>query len=100
MKFTAVVALALASVAVAQTAADIPKCAVPCLDASVKKVTTCSTTDYKCICKADNFSKIQNDATNCVIKACGADVAISKPSPLCLYFPLLVCSAFANIVTS
>ena len=76
MKFTAIAALAFAALATAQSADDIPACAKPCLDASVTKNTKCSTTDYSCICK--NFDDIQGDATSCVLKACGADVALSK----------------------
>ncbi|EGR44212.1 uncharacterized protein TRIREDRAFT_70840 [Trichoderma reesei QM6a] len=77
---TAFVALALAALAQAQTRADIPSCALPCLDDAVKANTKCSTTDYACICK--NFDAVQGAATGCVISKCGTDVAISMSCPL------------------
>ncbi|TFA99835.1 hypothetical protein CCMA1212_008240 [Trichoderma ghanense] len=76
---TAFVALALAALASAQTRADIPSCALPCLDDAVKANTKCSTTDYACICK--NFDAVQGAATGCVISKCGTDVAINKVLP-------------------
>ncbi|KAL6879920.1 hypothetical protein HDV57DRAFT_100609 [Trichoderma longibrachiatum] len=76
---TAFVALALAALASAQTRADIPSCALPCLDDAVKANTKCSTTDYACICK--NFDAVQGAATGCVITKCGSDVAINKVLP-------------------
>ncbi|KAH0493461.1 hypothetical protein TgHK011_000129 [Trichoderma gracile] len=76
---TAFVALALAALAQAQTRADIPSCALPCLDDAVKANTKCSTTDYACICK--NFDAVQGAATGCVISKCGTDVAINKVLP-------------------
>jgi hypothetical protein len=78
MKFTAVAALAMAALVSAQSRSDIPACALPCLDDAVKSSTSCSTTDFTCICKKENFSKVQGAATGCVIEKCGSDVAISK----------------------
>lgn len=75
MKTAAFVAVALAALAQAQTRADIPSCALPCLDAAVTANTKCSTTDYACICK--DFDAVQTAATSCVISKCGADVALS-----------------------
>lgn len=80
MKFSLAI-LAVAAVAQAQTAASIPKCAVPCLDDAVKANTKCSTTDYACICQKANFSAVQGAATGCVIEKCGSDVALSKVLP-------------------
>lgn len=74
MKY-AFAAIALAAVASAQSLADIPKCAIPCLDESISKNTDCETTDLACVCK--NFKEVQGDATSCVIEKCGSDVAIS-----------------------
>lgn len=71
----AFVAVALAALAQAQTRADIPSCALPCLDDAVKANTKCSTTDYVCICK--DFNAVQGAATGCVVEKCGTDVAIS-----------------------
>jgi cobalamin biosynthesis Mg chelatase CobN len=73
------VALALAALAQAQTRADIPSCALPCLDAAVTANTKCSTSDYVCICK--DFDAVQAQATSCVIQKCGTDVAINKVLP-------------------
>lgn len=79
---TAFVALAaLAALAQAQTRADIPSCALPCLDAAITANTKCSTTDFVCVCK--DFNAVQADATSCVIEKCGADVAISMLTPEC-----------------
>ncbi|KAL7942793.1 hypothetical protein V8C42DRAFT_330406 [Trichoderma barbatum] len=78
MKY-AFVALALAALAQAQTRADIPSCALPCLDDAVKANTKCETTDYACVCK--NFDAVQAQATSCVITKCGTDVAINKVLP-------------------
>ncbi|POR31565.1 Uncharacterized protein TPAR_08242 [Tolypocladium paradoxum] len=79
MKFAAVAALAFAALASAQSRSDIPSCALPCLDDAVQKDTKCSVDDFSCICK--NFDAIQGDATGCVLKACGPDVALNKVLP-------------------
>lgn len=76
----AIAAIVLAAVAQAQTLGDIPSCAVPCLDDAVSANTSCATTDVACICKPDNFAKVQGAATSCVIEKCGADVALSMSS--------------------
>lgn len=78
MKY-AFVAVALAAVASAQTLADIPSCALPCLDQSIADNTNCDKTDLACVCK--NFDKVQGDATACVLKDCGSDVAINEVLP-------------------
>ncbi|KAM0456585.1 hypothetical protein ACHAPV_005095 [Trichoderma viride] len=79
MKAATVLAVAFAALAQAQTRADIPSCALPCLDAAVTANTKCATTDYTCICK--DFSAVQTAATSCVISKCGADVALNKVLP-------------------
>jgi len=78
MKYS-LVALALAAAVHAQTRADIPKCALPCLDDSITANSDCKTTDYTCVCK--NFDAIRGAATSCVIDKCGADVALNKVLP-------------------
>lgn len=78
MKY-AFVSLALAALAQAQTRADIPSCALDCLDNAVKASTNCATTDYACVCA--HFDELQGSSTTCVIKACGSDVAINKVLP-------------------
>jgi hypothetical protein len=75
MKAATVLAVTFAALAQAQTRADIPSCALPCLDSAVEANTKCATTDYACICK--DFSAVQTAATSCVISKCGADVALS-----------------------
>lgn len=78
MKY-AFAAVALAAVARAQTLADIPECALPCLDKSIADNTDCKTTDLACVC--ENFDAVQGDATACVLKECGSDVAINEVLP-------------------
>lgn len=75
MKFAAVV-LAFAAVATAQTLADVPPCARPCLEDAVKQKTSCATDDYACICK--NQDGIQSAATSCVVSKCGISTAESQ----------------------
>ncbi|GAB0136440.1 hypothetical protein EsDP_00004741 [Epichloe bromicola] len=81
MKFSAATALVMAAVVSAQSAADIPSCAKPCLDDAVKAKTSCATTDYACICKEENFSAIRGAATSCVIGKCGTETAIGEVLP-------------------
>ncbi|KAI0403351.1 hypothetical protein F4802DRAFT_293732 [Xylaria palmicola] len=78
MKYT-VAALALAAVVAAQTLADIPACALPCINEARESSTNCAETDYKCIC--DNINTLTTAATPCVISSCGADVAINQVLP-------------------
>ncbi|KAF7909915.1 uncharacterized protein EAF01_003633 [Botrytis porri] len=81
MKFsyTAIV-LGAASVVSAQSAActaavaAVPACGAPCIDAAA--ATYCGANDYACECASATFSQIETDATNCVIAACGATVAL------------------------
>ncbi|KJZ72466.1 hypothetical protein HIM_08135 [Hirsutella minnesotensis 3608] len=70
MKFILLALLAAAAVQ-AQTLKDIPPCAIPCLEGSIKRKTSCSPRDLKCVCKSQNFNKIRNDAAGCIIHACG-----------------------------
>ncbi|KAK9441841.1 Extracellular membrane protein, CFEM domain protein [Metarhizium brunneum] len=80
MKFTAVAAISMAALVSAQSISDIPACALPCIKDSVAK-TDCKVTDLGCICKKENFSKIQGDATSCVISGCGATKAVGEVLP-------------------
>ncbi|OAA36161.1 Extracellular membrane protein, 8-cysteine region, CFEM [Beauveria brongniartii RCEF 3172] len=77
MKYAVVATLF--ALAAAQTREDIPSCATPCLDDAVKSGTSCSITDYACICP--HVTELSGSATGCVIKACGADVAVAKVLP-------------------
>lgn len=81
MKFSAATALAMAALVSAQSASDIPDCARPCLDSAVKGKTSCATSDYACICKAENFSAIRGAATSCVIEKCGTETAVGEVLP-------------------
>jgi hypothetical protein len=76
MKFTTLLAVAFATLAASQTINDVPKCAIPCLDDAIKSKTSCDVKDYKCVCKEENFSKVQGAATACVVQKCGSDVAL------------------------
>jgi hypothetical protein len=71
----AVVALGFAALAHAQTRADVPSCALPCLDDAVKQKTSCATDDYACICK--DQSTVKSAATSCVLSKCGTSTALS-----------------------
>jgi hypothetical protein len=79
MKYS-VAFVALAAVAAqAQSLADVPKCALPCLDKAIASETSCDKTDLACVCK--DFSKVRSVATSCVIDECGTDVAINEVLP-------------------
>ncbi|KAL5344598.1 hypothetical protein ACLOAV_010290 [Pseudogymnoascus australis] len=75
MKYAYAIA-ALVAVVSAQTRADIPSCALACLDDAILKNTRCSITDYSCVCHQDNFSKIQGAPLGCILKGCGTDTAL------------------------
>ncbi|KAG5804908.1 hypothetical protein H9Q71_010513 [Fusarium xylarioides] len=78
MKYSFAIA-ALATAVSAQSLADVPKCAIPCLDDAITSKTDCKTTDLTCVCK--NFDEIRSSATGCVITKCGSDVAINEVLP-------------------
>lgn len=84
MKFTAAVSLAMATLALGQTLADIPTCALSCLNDAVKQTTSCEVTDVDCICQ--DFDAVNGAAAGCVLGACGQDVALSKCSMHCKIF--------------
>ncbi|KAL4861416.1 hypothetical protein BDV12DRAFT_204039 [Aspergillus spectabilis] len=81
MKLSIISAFALATFATSQTINDVPKCAIPALDNAIKSQTSCDVKDYACVCKDENFSKVQGAATAAVIKACGSDVALNQVLP-------------------
>lgn len=83
MKFSAAIITAIIGFAVAQDISDIPECARDCITDAIKTGTSCDEDDYKCAC--ENQSALIGEATPCVIKACGADVATGMyPSHLLL----------------
>ena len=75
MKYSAVIVAALAAVASAQDISIFPECSLPCILDAVSSATTCTATDYACICK--NMDALTAAATGCVVDKCGADVALS-----------------------
>ncbi|KAI9373612.1 hypothetical protein BJX61DRAFT_541571 [Aspergillus egyptiacus] len=81
MKFSALVALACASLAAAQTINDVPKCALPCLQDAIEQQTSCSVDDLACVCKGENVEKFQDAATDCVVDACGLSAAWNDVLP-------------------
>lgn len=74
MKFTLLI-IACAALVHASSRADIPPCAIPCLDNAVHEKTRCATDDYACICKDQDA--VKSAASNCVISKCGAGTALS-----------------------
>ncbi|TEY73223.1 hypothetical protein BOTCAL_0081g00130 [Botryotinia calthae] len=82
MKFSyAAIVLGAASIVSAQSAActaavaAVPACGASCINTATAKY--CSgADDYACECSSDTFSQIETDATNCVVTACGASVAL------------------------
>ncbi|KAM3548192.1 hypothetical protein ARSEF4850_009552 [Beauveria asiatica] len=77
MKYAVVATLF--ALAAAQTREDIPSCALPCIDSAIRSSTSCSTSDFPCICP--HLPDLSGAATSCVIKECGADVAVGKVLP-------------------
>ncbi|KAH6867214.1 hypothetical protein B0T10DRAFT_420078 [Thelonectria olida] len=67
MKY-ALVVMTLATAVHAQTHDDIPSCALPCLDGAIEENTSCSTTDYACVC--ENFASLFGAVAKCLIHAC------------------------------
>lgn len=80
MKFS-LAALVFAVAVQAQSLKDIPACAIPCLEDSIKKTTPCDSKDLPCVCKSENFNKIRGDAAPCVIGKCGAQVGKTAQLP-------------------
>ncbi|KAL3457660.1 hypothetical protein BJX64DRAFT_292897 [Aspergillus heterothallicus] len=81
MKLTTLLTVTIATLAASQTINDVPKCAIPCLDDAITSKTSCAVKDYKCVCKQDNFDKVQGAATACVVQKCGSDVALKQVLP-------------------
>ncbi|KAH8885544.1 hypothetical protein GQ53DRAFT_810205 [Thozetella sp. PMI_491] len=99
MKYLAPV-LATASLVAAVTLQQyFPACSVDCLNTAIGAATTCKTDDGVCICVFDNYVSIVDSATNCVIQACGSDVAVKSVLPAAADFCSAVSSS-AGIATS
>jgi hypothetical protein len=70
--------VSLAAATVAQSIGDsVPACAASCLTGAITSTTSCAITEAACQCTAANFRTVYTAALNCVLDACGADVAIS-----------------------
>jgi len=83
MKTFSVVALALATMASAQSLADIPSCAQTCIKDAVKQATSCDVADVACVCA--EMDKVQSAAVGCILAGCGQDKAISTTHLLVLF---------------
>ena len=55
----------------------VPACAGTCLVGAITSATSCAITEAACQCTVDNFRTVYTAALNCVLDACGADVALS-----------------------
>ncbi|KAI1752382.1 hypothetical protein F4782DRAFT_501632 [Xylaria castorea] len=78
MKFTLAI-ITFATVASAQSWSDIPACAQPCILDAAASTTDCASTDYACICAAQDV--IEPAAEECVVAACGEEVAETEVVP-------------------
>ncbi|KAF2210059.1 hypothetical protein CERZMDRAFT_99760 [Cercospora zeae-maydis SCOH1-5] len=58
---------------------DLPPCSQKCIADAIKSSTNCAPTDTACACA--NQSKIQQAGAQCVIQACGMDVAVNQVMP-------------------
>ncbi|KAI1121856.1 hypothetical protein F5Y10DRAFT_255458 [Nemania abortiva] len=79
MQFTLAIFTSLIAAVSAQTWADIPTCAQPCITDAVAATTDCAATDIACICAARDA--VQASAEDCVVAACGEDVAVNQVLP-------------------
>lgn len=71
--------LAAAALVAAQKAEDyFPECSIDCLEDSVSAVSECTFDDAWCICVQATYEAITAHGTSCVMKECGADVAVGK----------------------
>ena len=73
------VVVAVAVVVSAQTWADIPACAQPCIADAAATTTDCAADDYACICAAQDV--VEPAAEECVVAACGEEVAETEVLP-------------------
>lgn len=68
---------AFAGLALCQCPSSIPECAQSCLTNAASSV-GCGETDYACQCTDEHQTDITNNATTCVLAACGEQTALSK----------------------
>lgn len=81
MKLSLVTLAAAVGLASSQCVSSIPQCAQSCLMIAAGSV-GCGETDYTCQCTQTNQQDITNNATTCVLAACGEQTAISRCPPL------------------
>ncbi|KAI0876215.1 hypothetical protein GGS24DRAFT_499108 [Hypoxylon argillaceum] len=79
MHFTLATLIPLIAAVSAQSWSDIPACAQPCILEAAAATTACGATDYACICASRDV--VQAQAEDCVIAACGEDVANNEVLP-------------------
>jgi hypothetical protein len=77
MKYTAALAAGLAAIASAQDLADLPACSLRCITDAIS-ASTCGA-DLPCICR--NMDTLIQEATGCVVDACGIDIAVNEVLP-------------------
>lgn len=91
MKYTTLLVTG-AAVAAAQKVADyFPECSVDCLADSVSAASDCTLDDAWCICIQATYEAITAHGTSCVMKECGADVAVGKSIPKSCLRAVLLC---------
>ncbi|KAI0509003.1 hypothetical protein F5B22DRAFT_376134 [Xylaria bambusicola] len=78
MKITLAI-ITFVAAASAQTWADIPACAQPCILDAAASTTDCADTDYACICAAQDT--VEPAAEECVVAACGEEAAENEVLP-------------------
>ncbi|KAM0429793.1 hypothetical protein ACHAPT_006399 [Fusarium lateritium] len=84
MKTVAVAVAVLAAQAVAQSldkADYFPECSLDCLTEAIEKSVECKETDSLCLCDHENYEAIYEYTMDCVIDACGEDVAVDEVLP-------------------
>lgn len=77
MKLSLLTIAAAVGLASCQCVSSIPECAQSCLTIAAGSV-GCGDTDYACQCTQDHQTEITNNATTCVLAACGEQTALSK----------------------
>ncbi|TPX14718.1 uncharacterized protein E0L32_005113 [Thyridium curvatum] len=80
MKFLNALVLSAASLVAGQVLLKdyFPQCSITCLENGARSSTTCDPSDGVCVCVFDNYVKIVDAATACVMQACGSDVAVTQ----------------------
>ncbi|KAJ0108327.1 hypothetical protein J7T55_005304 [Diaporthe amygdali] len=88
MKLSVFALAAFTGLAACQCISAIPECAQQCLLIGASSV-GCGETDYSCQCTSQHQTDITNNATTCVLAACGEQTALNEVLPAAQAF----CSA-------